>query len=53
MVHLIYDSRCASFEYEIAEKGYIIHGPGRIKNYLEIGQKKQAEISAAGKESDG
>ena len=32
MAHLIYDSRCASFEYEIAKMGYIIHGAGRIKN---------------------
>lgn len=33
MVHLIYDSRCASFEYEIAKAGYIIHGAGRIKTW--------------------
>lgn len=31
MVHLIYDSRCTSFEYKIAVEGYSIHGAGRIK----------------------
>lgn len=34
MAHLIYDSRCTSFEYQIRVMGYIIHGAGRIKIIL-------------------